>query len=123
MRIVPGLKIFQSDVYPGKRRLFKKLARGQSPDTLYITCSDSRIDLSLIMQTEPGELFIVHYAGNIIPPLGSGPSGELASIEFVVAALGIKLAVVCGHSNCGAMKVLLDPETLGALPWVAEWLE
>ncbi|MCA9606992.1 MAG: carbonic anhydrase, partial [Myxococcales bacterium] len=83
---------------------------------------DSRIDPSLITQTEPGELFICRNAGNIVPPHGVA-SGEAATIEYAIFALGIKDIIVCGHSGCGAMKAVLEPELVENAPAVRAWLE
>lgn len=102
--------------------LFEQLAKGQNPDTLFITCSDSRIDPNLLTRSKPGDLFILRNAGNIVPPHGAANGGEAATIEFAVAALGVKDIIICGHSHCGAMKGLLQPETVASLPSVASWL-
>ena len=104
------------------RELFRKLADGQSPETLFITCSDSRISPNLITQTDPGELFVLRNAGNIVPARGIG-SGEECTIEYAVSALGVRDIIVCGHTQCGAMKGLLAPESLTGLPAVARFLE
>jgi carbonic anhydrase len=98
------------------------LAKGQNPETLFITCSDSRIDPTLLTRANPGDLFILRNAGNIIPAHGAGTGGEAATIEFAVAALGVKHIIVCGHSHCGAMKGLLQPEQVASLPAVSSWL-
>ena len=121
-KLIQGLHQFQTEDFLPMQGLFKKLAKGQSPETLFITCSDSRIDPNLLTRSKPGELFILRNAGNIVPPHGSGATGEAATIEFAVAALGVRDIVVCGHSDCGAMKGLLNPEGLSELPAVAEWL-
>jgi carbonic anhydrase len=102
--------------------LFERLAEGQKPDALFITCSDSRINPNLITQSEPGELFIIRNAGNLVPPYGAANGGEGATIEFAVVGLGIEHIIVCGHSHCGAMKGLLHPESLTEMPLVAAWL-
>lgn len=120
--LIKGVAKFQSDVYPGKKAAFQKLANGQNPEVLFITCADSRIDPNLITQTEPGELFICRNAGNIVPPHSNQTGGMTASIEFAVAALGVTHVVVCGHTDCGAMKGALAPESLSELPHVKEWL-
>lgn len=83
---------------------------------LFITCSDSRINPYLFTQTEPGDLFIIRNAGNIIPSYNSASSSEMATIEFAVNVLKIKDIIICGYSHCGAMKALLQPETLKDLP-------
>jgi len=117
-----GVVRFQNEVYPEKKELFEKLSLGQSPEALFITCSDSRIETAMITQTDPGELFICRNAGNIVPPHTNHTGGMTASIEFAVAALKVPHIVVCGHTECGAMKGALNPEGLEALPHVKEWL-
>lgn len=120
--LVDGVRRFMDRVHPSKRALFEGLARGQRPDTLLITCADSRIDPALLTQSAPGELFVLRNAGNIVPAYGSGVGGEAATIEFAVAVLAVKDIVVCGHSGCGAMQALLDPAGSGRLPAIARWL-
>lgn len=121
-KLIEGLHHFQSELFGSQRELFERLAHGQSPETLFITCSDSRINPNLLTQTEPGELFILRNAGNIVPPYGAGQGGEAATIEFAVAGLGVKDIIVCGHSHCGAMKGLLDPPSPRDFPALAQWL-
>lgn len=121
-RLIEGIHQFQQDGFRPLQTLFEELARGQKPETLFITCSDSRIDPSLLTRAQPGDLFILRNAGNIIPPHGAARGGEAATIEFAVAGLGVKDIIVCGHSHCGAMKGLLEPDGLSNLPAVAEWL-
>ena len=121
-RLIQGLRKFQEEVFPAKRELFERLAQGQSPSTLFITCADSRVVPDLFTQAEPGELFVIRNAGNIVPPFGRHPGGVTATIEFAVVALGVRHIVVCGHTDCGAMKGLLHPERLSAMPTVASWL-
>ena len=105
-KLIQGIHHFQSNLFSPQRELFERLAGGQHPDALFITCSDSRISPNLITQTEPGELFIVRNAGNIVPPYGAANGGEGATIEFALVGLGIQDIIVCGHSHCGAMKGL-----------------
>ena len=121
-KLAAGIAKFQREVYPKLKDLFQALAEGQSPEALFITCSDSRIDPNLVTQTEPGELFICRNAGNIVPPHTNHTGAMTASIEFALGALKVPHVIVCGHSNCGAMKGALARHTLGALPHVAEWL-
>lgn len=121
--LIDGFLKFKKDVFPAKRQLYRELAHGQSPHTLFITCADSRIVPDLILQSEPGDLFVCRTVGNQVPPRGSqGESGVASSIEYAVDALGVEHIVVCGHSNCGAMQAILHPEKLAALPSTAEWL-
>ena len=121
-KLLQGIHHFQDNVFSSQRELFERLAEGQHPDALFITCSDSRINPNLITQTEPGELFIIRNAGNIVPPYGAANGGEGATIEFAVVGLGIQHIIVCGHSHCGAMKGLLHPESLTGMPMMAAWL-
>lgn len=117
-----GVVRFQNEVYPEKKELFEQLSHGQSPEALFITCSDSRIETAMITQTQPGELFICRNAGNIVPPHTNHTGGMTASIEFAVSALRVPHIVICGHTECGAMKGALNPEGLDTLPHVKEWL-
>jgi len=121
-KLITGLHHFQSHIFNSQKELFEKLAKGQSPDALFITCSDSRINPNLITQTQPGDLFILRNAGNIVPAHGHISSGEAATIEFAVVALGVRDIIICGHSSCGAMKGLLNPDSLAELPNTRAWL-
>ena len=125
-RLLEGVVTFGAEVVPERAALFAELAKGQSPDTLVITCADSRIDPSLITQTGPGDLFVIRNAGNIVPRLDADETsadGTAASIDYAVAALKVKHIVVLGHASCGAMAGLAAPESLEGLPSVARWLE
>ena len=121
--LLHGIRNFQDRVFPSCREQFEQLANGQQPSTLFITCSDSRIVPELLTQTRPGELFVLRNAGNIVPPYSHEvPSGETATIEYAVKALKVREIVVCGHSHCGAMKGLLNPDSLDQLPAVRQFL-
>ena len=121
-KLIKGIHHFQSETFLPMQGLFEQLAKGQQPETLFITCSDSRIDPNLLTRSKPGDLFILRNAGNIVPPHSAGNGGEAATIEFAVAALGVKDIIVCGHSHCGAMRGLLQPEQIASLPAVSSWL-
>ncbi len=122
-KILRGTKRFQTQVYPKRRDLFERLALQQRPETLFVTCADSRIDPCLITQTEPGELFICRVIGNVIPRYPKTIGGVSATIEYAVAVLGVADIIVCGHTDCGVMKGVLDPGALAALPNVTAWLK
>lgn len=123
-RLIQGLHEFQTTYFNTHRELFELLSQGQQPRVLFITCSDSRIDPNLLTQTEPGEMFIIRNAGNIIPPYGATNGGEGATVEYAVHALGVQDIIVCGHSHCGAMKGLLKIDKLAdEMPVVYEWLK
>lgn len=121
-KIVKGVLNFRQNVYPEHKDLFGTLASGQSPDVLFITCSDSRIDPNLLTGTVPGDLFICRNAGNIIPPHSNETGGMTASVEYAVAVLGVRHIIICGHTDCGAIKGALDMNALDGLPHVKEWL-
>jgi len=122
-KIIRGVLHFQEHVFPDHQALFDGLASKQTPDILFITCSDSRIDPNFVTQTRPGDLFICRNAGNIVPPHSKATGGTTASIEYAVAVLGVSHIVVCGHTNCGAMKGVINIKSLDSLPHVKEWLE
>ncbi|MBK8726497.1 MAG: carbonic anhydrase [Holophagaceae bacterium] len=121
-RLVDGIHHFQREVFASHQELFARLHERQAPETLFVTCSDSRINPNLITQTLPGELFILRNAGNLVPLYDEHRGGEAATIEFAVAALNVKDIIVCGHSGCGAMHALLHPERLEHLPACRDWL-
>lgn len=122
-KIIEGVLKFGHEVFPAYTKLFDKLASGQEPEVLMITCADSRVDPALFTQSRPGDLFVCRNAGNIVPPWGRSDESNTASIEYAVKVLGVSEIVVCGHSDCGAMKGALNPDSLDALPKVAGWLE
>jgi carbonic anhydrase len=120
--IIAGIRTFQRDIYPQYRELFAKLAAGQSPEALVITCSDSRVDPFLLTQAQPGQLFVLRNAGNLVPKYDGFVGGVTATIEFAVVGLRVPNIIVCGHSSCGAITGLLHPETLENMPNVQDWL-
>ncbi len=118
-----GVRNFQSITYPANAEAYRRAAvEQQKPHTLMITCADSRIDIETVTHSEPGELFITRNVGNIVPAYGEMLGGVSAVIEYAVSALKVRHVVVCGHSDCGAMKALQHPEMLDALPTVKSWL-
>jgi len=114
---------FRQEVFPVHRQLFDDLKDTQDPDILFITCSDSRIAPDLVIGSGPGDLFVCRNAGNIVPAYNETTgAGVSATIEYAVTVLKVKAIVVCGHSDCGAMKALLHPEKIAQLPAVSAWL-
>ncbi|MEU8841148.1 carbonic anhydrase [Streptomyces roseus] len=123
--LTEGLAQFQQDVFPAKAELFARLATTHRPRTLFIGCSDARVVPELITQREPGELFVIRTAGNLVPAhtdVADAGDGVAAGIEYAVAVLGVADIVVCGHSACGAMTALAAGQDLAELPAVARWL-
>ena len=121
-RLIEGHKRFLQDIFPARRSQFRLLAESQSPEYLFITCSDSRIVPDLILGTGPGDLFISRNAGNVIPVTANDIDGTTATIEYAVEVLKVKYAIVCGHSDCGAMKAALNRQGLEKLPKASRWL-
>ncbi len=122
-RLKEGVRRFQSEVYPSRREAYQRAeSEPQRPHTLLITCADSRIDPEAVTQAGPGEVFVSRNIGNMVPPYGEMRGGVSAVIEYAVAALGVEHIVVCGHSDCGAMKALLHPESTDKMPTVRNWL-
>jgi carbonic anhydrase len=121
--ILRGLKRFKKKIYPKHRELFHKLALQQRPIALFITCADSRIDPCLLTQTKPGELFLCRVIGNIVPRYPESIGGVSATIEYAVGVLGVPDVIVCGHTDCGVMKGVLNPDALKPLANVSAWLD
>jgi carbonic anhydrase len=120
--IIEGFLKFQREVFPARSALFKRLASSQHPGVLFVTCSDSRVVPELLTQREPGDMFVIRNAGNIVPSYGPEPGGVSATVEYAVAVLGVRDIVICGHSDCGAMTAISSCMDLDKLPAVDAWL-
>jgi carbonic anhydrase len=118
-----GVRKFKREGFRKNRALFRKLAKSQSPRVLFITCADSRVVPSLITQTRPGDLFVERNPGNIVPVYSRRAVGVSASIEYAVEVLKVERVVVCGHSDCGAIKGILHPGKVASVPAVRRWLD
>ncbi len=115
---------FQREVFPIRSDLYERLAtEGQSPKALMISCADSRVVPEEIMRAQPGDLFVCRNAGNIVPPYSQANGGVTSTVEFAVEALGVRDIIVCGHSDCGAMKGLMNPAITKNMPNVVAWLK
>jgi len=126
-KLLRGIVEFRKNVRPGYRERFAELALGQKPDALFIACSDSRVVPNLFASTEPGDIFVIRNVGNIIAPCG--PDGrslsdesEAAAIEFSTLALNVSDIIVCGHSECGAMRALCTEDDALPAPHFHDWL-
>ncbi len=120
--LLEGHKRFLAEVFPARRSQFHLLAESQAPQWLFITCSDSRVLPDLFLGTGPGDLFISRNAGNVIPVTANDVDGTTATIEYAVEVLKVPYAIVCGHSDCGAMKAALNRTGLENLPKASRWL-
>jgi carbonic anhydrase len=122
-KLKAGVRKFQVEVYAENIDHYQLAASTpQTPHTLIIACADSRVDVETITSSGPGELFVSRNVGNMVPPYGGAMGGVTAVIEYAVTALKVKHVVICGHSDCGAMKALLHPESTDKLPMVKSWL-
>lgn len=123
-KLQAGIHNFQATYFARNRRLFEKLAEGQRPETLFITCADSRVDPNLITSSAPGEMFTVRNVGNIVPSYAKGVLGGVsAALEFAVEVLKVGEIIVCGHTQCGAIDAILQPNKVSHLPLLSRWIE
>lgn len=123
--LIDGAKKFQSEIFPQFQEVFEKLKHGQSPHTLFIGCSDSRLIPDLITRSLPGELFVVRNIANIVPRyrISSEYLATTSAIEFAILGLNVKNIVVCGHSNCGGCRAILVQSAIENMPHTRKWLE
>lgn len=122
-RLRAGVLRFQSEIHAERAEEYRHAAtHPQQPHTLMIACADSRVDVESIVSAGPGELFITRNVGNMVPSYGEMLGGVSAVIEYAVTALKVQHVVLCGHSDCGAMKGLLNPASTEAMPTVRSWL-
>ncbi|MBM4135520.1 MAG: carbonic anhydrase [Nitrospira sp.] len=124
-KLLKGIHIFQESYFKKEEDFFRRLSEKQTPEVLFITCSDSRVDPNLVTQSKPGELFIVRNVGNIIPPYDAikDKNSVAAAIEFAVLGLKVSDIIICGHSNCGAIHALIDKKEFKNMPHLRNWLK
>jgi carbonic anhydrase len=120
-RLIDGYQHFRQFIFPARRDQFHLLAEGQQPEVLFITCADSRVVPDLVLGTGPGDLFITRNAGNVVPVPSQDVDGVTATIEYAVEVLRVRHAILCGHSDCGALKAALDHTSLESLPKARRW--
>jgi carbonic anhydrase len=121
-KLVKGIHSFRNGYFATHRQMFEQLATaGQQPETLFITCSDSRVVPNLITNAAPGELFIIRNVGNVVPRRDL-PGGTAAAIQYAIEVLKVENIIICGHTQCGAMQAILNPERMENLEYVKRWL-
>jgi carbonic anhydrase len=127
-KLVNGILEFRKNIRPSYRETFAKLALGQSPDALFICCSDSRVAPNVFASTDPGDLFVIRNVGNLVPPCAgdhghsTADESEAAAIEFAICNLKVSDIIICGHSECGAMQALLGGRQKVTMPNLKAWL-
>ena len=126
-KLILGIVDFRERLLPQYAARFRELAAGQEPDVLFITCSDSRVVPDLVVSTDPGDLFVIRNVGNLVPPAtvecnSTGDLSEASAIEYSVLVLKVRNIVVCGHSECGAMKAALARKPVPEAPNLGKWL-
>jgi carbonic anhydrase len=122
-KLIAGHKKFLKEAFPLRQGQFFLLAEWQRPEVLFVTCADSRVVPDLILQTQPGDLFICRNVGNVIPLPGEPAGGVSATIQYAVEFLRVKEVIVCGHSDCGTIRALMHPGKLAGLDSVKDWLQ
>ena len=126
-KLIMGIVDFHERLRPQYAERFRELAVKQTPDTLFITCSDSRVVPNLLASSHPGDLFTMRNVGNLVPPatadgLSVGDLSEASAIEYAVLVLNVSNIVVCGHSECGAMRAVLAQKPSPNTPNLSKWL-
>jgi carbonic anhydrase len=122
-KILVGIGRFH-DHFEEQRDLFERLAvEGQSPEVLFIACSDSRVVPELLTDADPGDLYVIRNMGNLIPPYGVGEVGVGAGLEYALRRVGVRSVILCGHTDCGCIKALDAPADWSREPHLARWIE
>ncbi len=124
-KLIQGIIDFRDKLTPEKREMYARLALGQKPDALLIVCSDSRVAPNYFASTNPGDLFVLRNAGNLVPPSSAFPDDNSAAavIEYAIFVLNVQDIIICGHSECGAMQALIDGVSLNTCPHIDTWLK
>lgn len=125
-KILDGYHIFRDKYASGDKSVMESLSiKGQKPDAMVIACSDSRVDPALILQCDPGELFVVRNVANIVPPYEKDDMhhGTSAALEFGICNLKVKHLILLGHSQCGGVQALLSGEDDNKNDFISNWVE
>jgi carbonic anhydrase len=109
-KLIAGFKRFHDNYFGGDQELFSRLKQGQNPSAMVIACSDSRVDPAILLDCQPGDLFMVRNVANLVPPYekGAGLHGVSTALEFGVSVLGVAHLIVLGHSQCGGIRALME---------------
>jgi carbonic anhydrase len=124
-KFIGGFRRFQHKYFGEHSSLFEELKQGQSPKTLLIGCSDSRVDPALLMDCDPGDLFVVRNVANMVPPyeIDGAYHGVSSAIEYAVEHLEVSKIIILGHSGCGGIRALMEsPESKTEANFVGRWV-
>lgn len=125
-KILDGYHIFREKYASGDKSVMESLSiKGQKPDAMVIACSDSRVDPALILQCDPGELFVVRNVANIVPPFEKDDKhhGTSAALEFGICHLKVKHLILLGHSQCGGVIAVLNDQKSQNDDFISNWVE
>lgn len=125
-RLIEGYRQFRETAWPAERERFRALSRdGQSPETMVIACSDSRVAPERVFGAAPGELFVVRNVAGLVPPYqpDAGYHGTSAALEYAVRVLKVARIVVLGHAQCGGIRVMLEGAPKEARDFVEPWMK
>jgi carbonic anhydrase len=120
--LVERYRNFLADAFPKFKAHFADIANDQKPRVLFIGCSDSRVVPNVLLSGIPGDIFECRVVGNIVPAYGAAFGGVSATLEYAITVLKVQAVIICGHSDCGAMKALQSSERYDALTAISSWL-
>ena len=123
-RFAQGYRTFRQNYFENNRSLFEQLRAGQEPKVMLVGCCDSRVEPSIILDAQPGDLFIARNIANLIPPYEPDMHhhGTSAALEFAVKSLGVNHIVVMGHAECGGIRAALMGELAGESQFIGTWV-
>lgn len=126
-KVLQGYNQFREKYQGDKKSFMEQLAiEGQSPEVMVVSCCDSRVDPSMILQCKPGDLFIARNVANIVPPYENDEShhGTSAALEFGICYLNVKHLIIWGHSQCGGISALLNSDNIkDQNDFIGNWIE
>ena len=124
-RLLSGYRRFRDTTWPAERARYEALAQGQSPETLIVACSDSRVDPQTVFGAAPGELFVIRNVGGLVPPYEPDGHyhGASAALEYGVRVLKVRQVVVLGHALCGGVQAMVEGAPDTARDFVEPWMQ
>ncbi len=124
-KLVSGFRRFRQQYFEGETSVYGQLSQsGQSPQTLIIACSDSRVDPAILFSASPGDYFVVRNIANVVPPFerNGGYHGVSSAIEFAVVNLQVKHIIILGHRQCGGIRALMTGVHNQEPSFISRWV-